>query len=186
MSSSRDAFESIDAYQTGLMSEADAAGFEEELFTAAEAGGTDEARFVDRVSLIGQYLAPRAGLEVGSSRKRVDELIAAGLRVQLIDPAPAPVIQLPPIEADAELVATRVPIDVRGFDSIDVTISRPDGTEIKTFRDVGFDPHDGTIYLVCEAPLARLSARHKRVVSRIIAKRAGQEQTLAVFEALAH
>lgn len=43
---------------------------------------------------------------------------------------------------------------------------------------------DGTIYSVCEAPLARLCARHERVVARVIAKREGVKQTLAVFETI--
>lgn len=188
MTDERAAFEALDAYQTGEMPEAEAASFEEELFAAAAVGDAAEALFVDRLSLIGQYLAPRGGWDIGSTRARVDQLIAAGLRVQVLDPEPGPPgepLRMPPIDDDAEIVATRVAIDVRGYDSVRVIVEKPDGTELKTFRDIGFDPTDGHVYAVCEAPLARISARQKHVRSRVIGTRAGSDHVIAVFETVA-
>lgn len=185
MSDDRAPFEALDAYQSGQMEDADAADFESELFELAAAGRHEEAAFVDRLSLIGQYLAPRGGLDVGSSRARIDQLIAAGLRVQVLFPEPgepSQPLRLPSIDADAEIVVTHVPIDVRGYDSVDVIVERPDGRELKTFREIGFDPLDGTVYAVCEAPLARISMAVGRVRSRIIGKRAGAEHLIAQFE----
>lgn len=180
----RKPFEALEDYQSGGMSDADAAGFEEELFAAAAAGAADEASFVDRVSLITRYLEPRGGLDIGSTRARVDQLLASGLRVQLIDPEPAPLVHLPPLDPDAEIIITHVTVDVRGYDSVDVVVERPDGTELKTFRDVGWDPDDGSLYAVCEGHLARISAQVPRVVSRIVGTRAGQKHEIAVFESV--
>jgi hypothetical protein len=188
MSAERPPFEALDAYQTGDMPDAEAASFEEELFAAAAAGGAAEAQFVDRVSLIGQYLAPRGGWDFGSSRARVDALIAAGLRVQVIDPEPGPPGEpflVPKIDDDAEIVATHVAIDVRGYDSVRVLVEKPDGTELKVFRDIGFDPIDGTVYAVCEAPLARISALQTHLRSHVIGTREGRDHVIAVFETVA-
>lgn len=181
-------FEALDAYQSGEMSEAEAAGFEEELFAAAAAGAAAEALFVDRLSLKGQYLARRGGWDFGSSRVRVDELIAAGLRVQVLEPEPGlpgEPVRIPKINDDAEIVASRFAIDVRGFDSVRVIVEKPDGTELKTFRDIGFDPTDGSVYAVCEAPLARISAQQKHLRTRVIGTRAGDDHVIAVFETIA-
>lgn len=188
MSSERTPFQALDAYQSGDMPDAEATGFEEELFSAAASGAgvtLEEAEFIDRVSLIGQYLAPRGGWDFGSSRARVDALIAAGLRVQVIDPQPGQPFQVPKIDDDAEIVATHIAIDVRGYDSVRVLVEKPDGTELKVFRDIGFDPTDGTVYAVCEAPLARISARQTQLRSHVIGTRAGRDHVIAVFETVA-
>jgi len=184
VSSVSSAFELLAEYETGGMSEAEAARFEDELFDAAASGTAAEVAFVDHVSLLSRYLEPRAGFDMGSSRARVEQLLAAGLRVQLIDPDPAPTVRLPPIDPDAEIVVTHVRIDVRGYDSVDAVIKKPDGTELKTIRDVGWDPDDGTMYAICEAPLARLSATVPRVISQIIGVKNGERREIAVFEAV--
>jgi hypothetical protein len=185
VSDSRAPFDALDAYQAGVMAEPEAAAFEEQLFSAAADGAAHEAQLVDRLSLIGRYLHVRGGWDVGSSRVRVDELIAAGLRVQMLVPEPGgpgqPLI-VPRIDDDAEIVVTHVAIDVRGYDSVDVIIEKPDGTPLKTFRDIGFDPTDGTVYAVCEAPLARISAQQSHICSRVIGTRAGSAHVIASFE----
>jgi hypothetical protein len=190
MTASRSPFEALELYQTGEMSDAEALGFEHELFAAAEAGSTAEVDFVDRVSRLGQYLFSRGGFDVGSSRARVDALIAAGLRVQLLEPQPLPsargdnVFRMPNIDADAEIVVTHLALDLRGYDSVDVVIEKPDGTELKTFREIGWDPDDGTVYAVCEAPLARISAKVGHIRSRVLGTRAGQREVVAIFETI--
>lgn len=185
MSEIRAPFEALDAYQSGEMPDAEAAQFEEALFTAAAADTAAEAGFVDRLSSIGQFLARRGGWDIGSGRARVDELLAAGLRVQMLYPQPGQPgqpLQLSKIDDDAEIVVTHVDIDVRGYDSVDVIVEKPDGTELKTFRDIGFDPTDGSVYALCEAPLARISAQQRHVRLRVIGTRAGVQHAVAVFE----
>lgn len=185
MSDTRAPFEALDAYQSGLMPDSEATEFEEELFAAAASDTASEARLVDRLSLIGHFLLPRGGWDIGSRRERVDQLIAAGLRVQILsppEPAPGAPLQLPKIDDDAEIVVTHVPIDVRGYDSIDVVMEKLDGTELKTFRDVSFEPSDGSLYALCEAPLARIAAKQRHVRSRILGTRDGVQHVVAVFE----
>lgn len=185
MTDTRAPFEALDAYQTGEMPDAEANLFEEALFAAAAADTAAEARLVDRLSSIGQFLALRGGWDIGSSRARVDELIAAGLRVQMLYPRPGEPgqpLRIPKIDDDAEIVVTHVDIDVRGYDSVDVIVEKPDGTQLKTFRDIGFDPTDGSVYALCEAPLARISAQQRHVRSRVIGTRAGVQHVVAVFE----
>ncbi len=181
-------FEALDAYISGEMSDTDAPGFEEELFAAAAQGSAAEAAFVDHVSRLGRYPAGHGGSDIGSSRARVDELLAKGLRVQMMAASPTALVdgvyRLPKIEDDAQIVVTHLPLDVRGYDSVDVVIEKPDGTVLKRFREIGWDPGDGTIYAVCEAPLARISAGAGRVRSTLLGKRDGREQVIAVFEAM--
>lgn len=180
------AFEALDAYQSGEMSDADAAGFEEELFVSAAAGNAAEADFVDRLSRIGRFLSGRGGFDIGSTRARVDQLLAAGHRVQMLaageENLVGGVFQLPRIADDAEIVVTHLPLDLRGWDSVDVVVEKADGTVLKRFREIGWDPNDGTVYAVCEAPLARISAAVGHVRSTVLGKRAGQEHVIAVFE----
>ena len=184
MSDARVPFEALDAYQSGDMPDAEAAGFEEELFAAAATGAADEARFVDLVSRLGRFLEGRGGFDIGSSRARVDDLLRRGVRVQLIELDPAPVLRPPPIDDDAEIVVSHIRQDLRGYDSIDVVVEKADGTVLKTFRDIGWDPIDGSVYAVCEAPLARISAQQKHIRSRVLATKDGETQTIAVFETI--
>lgn len=184
MSEPRESLTALDDYQLGIMADAEASGFEDELFAAAAAGSAYEANFIDQLSLLQQYLEPRGGLDIGSTRQRVEQVIASGLRVQVVAPEPAPVVRFPPIDPDAEIVVTHLPLDVRGWDSIDVEVSRKDGPVLKTFRDVNHDPEDGSIYALCEAPLARISTFNGHVVSRVIGHRAGRTETIAIFETI--
>jgi hypothetical protein len=179
-------FEALDAYQSGGMPDEEATGFEEELFSAAAAGSAAEAVFVDHISKLGQFTLPRGGFDVGSTRERIDQLIAMGLRVQVLEPASFEdgIARFPAISDDAELVATYLPLDLRGYDSISVVLEKPDGTYLKTFRDIGWDPKDGSTYALCEAPLARLSAKVGLIRSRIIGFKAGQEHVIAEFATL--
>ncbi len=184
MTNERAPFEALDAYQSGDMGDEEAAGFEEELFSAAAAGSAQEASFMDKVTRISRHLYPRGGMDVGSSRARVDELIASGLRVQVIEPVRARVATVPRIEDDAELVVTHVPVDVRGYDSVDVHIEKTDGESLKIFRDIGWDPIDGTVYAVCEAPLARIAAAVGVIRSRVVGHRGGQQHVIAEFDTI--
>jgi hypothetical protein len=176
--------EAFVAYETGEMSDAEAELFEAELFAEAAEAGAAAATFVDQVSQVSKHLVPRGGFDIGSSRARVDGLIAAGLRVQVIEPSRADYPNLPRIDDDAEIVATHVPIDVRGYESVDVDLEDRDGRPLKTFRDIGWDPIDGTVYAVCEAPLARMAAKRGFIRSRIIGYRGGERHVIAVFDAV--
>jgi hypothetical protein len=186
MTTTRGPFEALDDYQTGEMSDAEALGFEDELFAAAAQGGSPEAAFVDQLVRLGRYLDGHCGFDIGSTKAQVDALIAQGLRVQMLAGSPDDMVgsafRLPRIEDDAQIVVTHLPLDVRGYDSVDVVVAKPDGTELKRFREVGWDPDDGSMYAVCEAPLARLASAVGHLRSTVLGKRAGQEHVIAVFE----
>jgi len=181
-------FEALDAYLSGEMPDADARGFEEELFAAADQGTATEAAFVDHVSRLGRYLVGHCGFDIGSTRAQVEELLAKGLRVQMLAAGSANLVgnvyHLPKVDEDAQIVITHVPLDVRGYDSIDVIVAKPDGTELKRFREVGWDPEDGTMFAVCEGTLARLAARAGHVRSTVLGKRGGEEHVIAEFETM--
>jgi hypothetical protein len=129
-------------------------------------------------------LSARAGLALGVSRARVDELLRSGLKVHYFDAGtPDGVVEVPGWDAGIDLVITRIGVDTRGFDSVDLEILSLDGTLLKTIRDVQGDPHEGAVYAVCEAPLAVLALRTGATRTRFIGMRAGRRETITVFEA---
>ncbi|HEX6766091.1 MAG TPA: hypothetical protein VF103_11450, partial [Polyangiaceae bacterium] len=69
-----------------------------------------------------------------------------------------------------------------GFDAADVVIETAAGEYVKTFRDVSYDPVEGALYGVCEAPLAEISFRRGPIRSRVLAKKGGSATEVAVFE----
>jgi hypothetical protein len=83
---------------------------------------------------------------------------------------------------DVEIVVTRLGVDVRGFDHVEVECQTLAGQPIKTFRDVRCDPETGALYAVCEAPLARLSVLAGPVVATVTGVRGGQREVIAGFE----
>jgi hypothetical protein len=172
----------LDDYVTGIMPEEAADVFEQELFSAAAESRASEAEFVDHFSLLGAYLAARGGLDGGTTRERIDQLRAAGLRVQFTTPQPSLDAKLPPVDPDADLYVTRLDLDVRGYDHIEIQVYKADGTHVKTFLDVRGDPEDGRIYVVCEAPLARLALKIGPIVTHISGIRDGRRQELARFQ----
>jgi hypothetical protein len=179
-------FEDFDGYLNGQMPDDEAATFEEEMFAAAAVGGeaSEDAQFVDRLARYSAYLIPRGGFDIGSTRADVERLLASGLRVQLMESDPIDPRRLAAIRDDAEIIITHIPIDVRGYDSVDVVVTKPDGTLLKTFRDIGWEPSDGSLYAVCEAPLARISAQQRHIFSQVVGHRDGAKHTIARFETL--
>lgn len=185
MSNAPNAFAELVDYETDALSEEEAQAFEERLFAAAAQGAAPEAAFLDQVTRSGQFLHSRGTWDFSSTKARVDELIASGLKVQVIDPEPGPDLYLPTIEDDAEVVVTVFRLDARGYDSLELRCTRPDGSELKTFRDVTCDPEDGHLYAMCEAPLARITYQQPCIVTELIGTRGGERHTVAKFEARA-
>jgi hypothetical protein len=171
--------ESLDDYLSGTMPDDTAHGFEEELFAVAAAGAAGEAEFVDRVAEIGRFLVSRSGMAMGTSRKRVDELLASDLKVHYFDAGPpgAPVV-IPAWGDGIDVVITRIGIDTRGYEHVDVEITGPDGNVLKTIRDVE-GAEDGAFYAACEGPLARLAFALGPTVSRITGMRGGKRELIA-------
>lgn len=173
----------LDDYLSGFMPDEAAACFEEALFAASAAGECGEAEFVDRLGQFGRYLRDRVGLSLGSSRALVDRIRASGLKVEYTELAPGVPVHGARIADDTDIVISRVDVDLRGYSDIEVQIELPDGTPLKTFRDVDCAPEDGALYAVCEATLARM-AQSVHTIARIIATRDGKRVQVAALESL--
>lgn len=173
----------LDDYLSGFMPDETAAGFEEELFALSAAGETASAEFVDRLGRFGRYLQDRVGLAMGSSRALVDRLLASELKVEYTEIPPNVTLRATRIADDTEIVISRLGVDLRGYSDIQVNIERPDGTLLKTFRDVECAPEDGALYAVCEATLARM-AYVVHTIARITATRDGKREQVATLETL--
>jgi len=186
MTTATDPLGRLDDYLSGHLGQAEAAAYEDDLFAAAAAGAPESALvdFADRLARMSAALAAAGGFAGGGTRAQVDELGAAGLRVHYVDLGAGGTVQFPPWQADTQVVVTRLGIDVRGYDTVDVEVETPAGQPVKTFRDVVCDPSDGALYAVCQEPLARLAFQRGRTISRVIGSRGAQRETVAVFEIL--
>lgn len=173
----------LDDYVSGYMSDEAALGFEDDLFATAAAGEATAPEFLDHIGRFGRYLKERVGLAMGSSRAFVDQLRGSGLNVQYSELTPGTPVRSAPIADDTDIVISRVDVDLRGYSDIEVAIELPDGTPLKTFRDVECDPGDGALYAVCEATLARM-ALSVHTVARISATRDGKRIAVAALETL--
>ena len=172
----------FDDYVSGALGEAEALAFETELFERAAAGVASDALFVDHLALLGRFLQGRGGLGNGSTRAQVEALINSGLRVHTFDLGSGGRVELGPLPDDIDIVVTRLAIDARGFDQVEVDCQTLAGQLIKTFRDVQCDPESGALYAVCEAPLARLSTLAGPVVATVTGFRGGQREVIGSFE----
>ena len=173
----------VDDYVSGQMPDAEATTFEEELFAAAASGSAAGASFLHELGRLSTWLQRRGLFNVGSTRAQVDAIIASGLKVHLTSiEKVAGVVEFPLWPEDTEIVVTRLDVDLRGYEDVEVQITTTEGVELKTFRDVTYDPNEGALYAVCEEPLARIALTRGTTVSRVSAVRAGQRETIAVFQ----
>lgn len=178
-----DALSTLDDYVSGAMPDAEASAFEEELFVRAADGAAPEAEFAERLRRSVRWIAGRGAFKVGSTRAEVEALLRSGLATTYVDfgDGKRPV-DIAPLPANLELYTYRLGVDLRGYDGVDVIVETPEGEHIKTFRDVSYDPTDGAIYGVCEAPLAEISFRRGTVRSKVMAGHGAERRLVATFE----
>jgi hypothetical protein len=177
-----DALGLLDDYTSGAMSDAEADGFELELFERTASARAPEAEFLDGLRRSLAWIARRGAFNVGSTRAEVEALRAAGVHLSYLDFGRGGVVEIPPLPRDIDLFVYRLDVDLRGSDAVDVVVETPAGEPVKTFRDVRWDPTDGSIYGVCEAPLAEISFRRGPVISKVIARQSGERRLVATFE----
>lgn len=182
MTTTAEALQLLDDYASGVLEEAEALAYEEELFERAAAGVASDALFVDRLALLGRYLQGRGGFAVGSTRAQVEALHARGFRIHTVEIAAGTRCDLTPFPDDVEIVVTKIVVDARGFDHVEVECRTLAGQVVKTFRDVQCDPEEGVLYAVCEAPLARLSLLAGPVVATLTGVREGQRVVIGSVE----
>jgi hypothetical protein len=179
---SGDAFIALDDYTSGALSDAEAEAFETELFARAARGEAPEAELAERLRRAAEWVGRRGGFKAGSTRAEVDALLASGLHVVLAEfgDATKPV-EIPAFPPDLDLYIYRVDVDVRGYTNVDVVVETEDGRHIKTFRDLSCDPADGSLYGVCEAPLARMAFGH-RLFWKLMVGRGAERRHLRTLE----
>lgn len=177
MSAAADRLAALDDYVSGHMPDDEAARFEEGLFAAAD----DDAVFVDEVARMVTVMAG-SGLWEGGRKAHADALRAAGLNVHYVDIGSGGVVPFPMWPAGTQIVITRLALDVRGYDSVDVEVETADGRPIKTFRDASCDPTDGALYAVCQEPLARIAFSVRRTISKVVGVRGGRRETIATYD----
>lgn len=181
-----DALGALDDYTSGLMPEAVAEDFEQQLFARAARNEAPEAVFTETLRRAAEWIQTRRGsFEVGSTRAEVDHLLASGARITYMDfgDCSRP-IDIPPLDPELDFFIYRVGVDLRGedYDTIDVVVETPTGEYIKTFRDVRYDASDGAFYGICEAPLAELSFRRGAAISKVMLGRGSERRQIATLE----
>lgn len=147
----------LDDYVRGSMEEALVDAYEDDLFERALSRAAPELGFRQDLQATFRAMNARGTLDLWLTAADVERLCASNLRVILweFDPArPA----LPQVPEGADLVITRILVDLRGVRRVEADIVAPDGSLLKTMRDVAFDPVDGAVYACCEAELARAAA----------------------------
>lgn len=176
--------EHLDDYALGLMPDALAESFEEELFAAAAKGEDEDDRWYDRIRRLIDYVAQSGILVRGSTAEDLEDLRSAGLRVHVADVGTGGTAEWPRPQGDVDLIVTHVRCDIRGWESVNIDVERPDGTHLHTFRDVLPDPTSGNLYAVCAPPLAMMSYGGNRLISRITGVRRGakEREVIAVYD----
>ena len=187
MTASDDALAQLDDYLSGALSDVHAGDYEEALFAAAAAGSAPELAHLDALYQQVAWFAARGGFMAGTTAEVINHLRTLP-RVHYLDiGADTHTVEWP---ADTELVVYRVDVDLRGYENIDVEILNAQGEHMKWFRDCIFDPADGALYGVCDAPLARSTFRIEPVVARVQAIRAngtsGKREIVAELRVTPH
>jgi hypothetical protein len=163
---------SLDDYVSGYLSDESALEFEEQLFEAAANGQSPELVYLDGLIRSADFVCRIGGFAGGATRAQVDAVMASGLPVHYFDLGAGGLVAVPLWPEGTKLVIFRLAVNVLGYENIDVDVSSFEGTKIKTFRDVQ-PAEDGSLYAVCEEPLARMSFQRGRVISRVMGEKKG-------------
>ena len=155
----------LDDYVCALDPDDSAREYEEDLFSRALSGDAPELQFRSSLTTTLRQMSTRGSISLWLTAAEVAAAQASGLRAFVFDldpqnPKPA---EIPP---DADLFITRVHLDLKGVQSLDVEVLAEDGTLLKRMPDIAFDANEGVIYACCEADLARL-ASSKRTLTRL-------------------
>ncbi|HSC87089.1 MAG TPA: hypothetical protein VLC09_07460 [Polyangiaceae bacterium] len=161
-----EALERLDDYVRGSLDEAHAGAFEEDLFERALLGAAPELSFRHGLGATLQVMKARGTLDLWLTAEGVQRLVqSSGLRVVVWEYG-AP--EGPPLQADTELLVTRIPFELHGIRRLEADVCATDGRLLKTMPDVIFDPEDGAVFACCEAELAR-TANAAVTITRVYA-----------------
>ena len=177
--SSRSTLTKIDDYTTGTMPDAETTAFEKELVAEAATDESPDLAWLDRFAQISGWFASRGGFANGMTKELLDEIRSSKPHVHYFEVVPGSVTEIARWAPDTELIAYRIAVDLRGFDEVDIVVTRADGADLKTFRDVQWDPSDGAIYAVCDEPIARAAFLGTDFTARIEGKKGSRRETVA-------
>lgn len=161
----------LDSYLTGEMPDAAADAFEDELFASPDDA---DVAALDRIARHGRRLVEHGTWHAGVTKGHIDKLIADGHVVQLCDAGPPGATSFA-ISKDVEFVCTKLALGRTDHAHVDVEITVTAHDVTKTIKDVLVDPSDGSIYGLCERPLAELAFGQVSVV-RVRATTGRREQ----------
>lgn len=180
--SARD-LERLDDYATGVLADADADAFEEEMFAASGEDGelTADLRFYERAHRLIAWLSARVRLNAASTAADVDALRATGAKIHVID-VTTEKVEIGAWADDIDVVVLISRVDIRGYDDVEVEVENSDGTLVKTFRGVLGEPDTGNVYAICAAPLAKLAFSTQRRLAKMSGVRNGKRELITVFE----
>lgn len=155
----------LDDYARAHDTEEAARDYEEDLFARALSGDAPELRFRSSLTTTLKQMSARGSISLWLTAAEVAAAQASGLRAFVfdLDPANPKPAEIPP---EADLFITRVRLDLKGVQTLDVEVLAEDGTVLKRMPDIAFDGAEGVIYACCEADLARLAAS-KRTLTRL-------------------
>lgn len=171
----------VDAYVTGELADGAAAeAFEEALFDAPD---DPAVVFVDALARHGAILAAHGTFDMGVTRAHVDQLIASGHTIEIVDLGP-PRTGRVTIRRGAEFVVNKTPLGRPELGRVDMEIVLVDANVSKTIRDVLVDPSDGHVYGLCERPLAELAYSAGRTIVRV-RERSGARAVLGEWDLVA-
>ncbi len=172
MSASHDDLALLDDYLSGHLSDENASALEEQLFEAAAEGRAPELAYLDGLIRWADFVCRIGGFAGGATRAQVDAVLASGIPAHYFDMGSGGRVAIPPWPEATKIVIFRLAVDVLDYENIDVDVTTFAGEKIKTFRDVQ-PAEDGSLYAVCEEPLARMSFQRGRVIARIVGEKKG-------------
>jgi hypothetical protein len=145
----------LDAYVTGELDGPAADALEEALFDAPD---DPDLAFVDQLTRLGATLAAHGTFDMGVTRAQIDELIAAGHKVQILDAGePSTTSRTLVMARDVDLIVTKLALGRRDLERVDVELTVVEHQVTKVIKDAFVDQTTGTLWGLCERPLAQLA-----------------------------
>jgi hypothetical protein len=178
-----DALTRLDDYLRRQLPEAEVDAYEEALFARALEGQAPELRFHRDLSRAFREMKATGTIDLWLSRSQAEAVLASGVRVLQFDLTPdnpSP----PDLSGDFDVLLTKIHVDLRGLEQVDVEVFTPDGRRLKVMPEIAFDPEEGAVYTCCEADLARAAGSVKTVSKLFGTNRAGERTVIATLTSL--
>jgi hypothetical protein len=181
----------LDAYLTGDLADGAAAdALEEAMFANPD---DPDLAFFDVLNRLGLELADHKTFHMGVTRAELDELIARGDKIHISESgppnldvsaaldervAPRPMT----VSKSADRIVSRLDARLFGHERVDIEMILFDHDSVsKVIRDAIVDPEDGSIYALCEQPLAMIGVSVGHARTRVL-RRDGAKEVLAQWD----